>query len=130
MKKRTQAARAKTARRTPATKVRAKAAAKVRAKRAPKASAPAEAAESVFVLPAECTPADAEALKVRLTKFLANKDPVTLDRAAVQRIDTATLQMLAAFVRDRRANGLAVEWSGDAPAFTSAVTLLGLNSLV
>jgi anti-anti-sigma regulatory factor len=139
MKKRTTAARAKQARRAPATKVRAKSAgrvgakavrAKVAPKSAQKAAPQASASDNVFALPAECTTADAEALKVRLAKLLANEDPVTLDRAAVQRIDTATLQMLAAFVRDRRANGLGVEWSGDAPAFTSAVTLLGLNSLV
>jgi anti-anti-sigma regulatory factor len=81
-------------------------------------------------LPAECTTADAEALKARLQKLVAHSGAVTLDRSAVQRVDTATLQMLAAFVRDRRADGLAVEWSGEAAAFTSAASLLGLASLL
>jgi ABC-type transporter Mla MlaB component len=48
----------------------------------------------------------------------------------VQRVDTATLQMLAAFVRDRRAEGLPVEWSTDGAAFKSAASLLGLSSLL
>jgi phospholipid transport system transporter-binding protein len=84
----------------------------------------------VFALPAECSVADGEALKDHLTKLLPLPRTVTLGRAAVQRIDTATLQMLAAFVRDRRARGLGFEWSGEAPAFTSAVSLLGLSSLL
>jgi anti-anti-sigma regulatory factor len=84
----------------------------------------------VLALPAECTTADAGTLKARLTKLLAHRKPVTLDRGSVQRVDTATLQMLAAFVRDRRAQGLAVEWSGEGAAFMNAASLLGLSSLL
>jgi len=84
----------------------------------------------VFELPAECTTADAGALKARLLKLIAHPSTVTLDRGSVQRVDTATLQMLAAFVRDRRAEGLAVEWSGDGAAFKNAASLLGLSSLL
>jgi anti-anti-sigma regulatory factor len=81
-------------------------------------------------LPAECTTADAGALKDRLMKLIAHPGAVTLDRGAVQRVDTATLQMLAAFVRDRRAEGLAVEWSGEGAAFKNAASTLGLSSLL
>jgi anti-anti-sigma regulatory factor len=88
------------------------------------------ATHGVVSLPNECTTADASELKDRLMKLVSHPDTVTLDRANVQRVDTATLQMLAAFVRDRRAEGLAVEWSGEGAAFKNAAGLLGLSSLL
>src|SRR5579883_1855516 len=58
---------------------------------------------SPLVLPAECTLADAESLKLKLAALLQDVSPVTLDVSGVRRIDTASLQLLAAFARDRRA---------------------------
>jgi ABC-type transporter Mla MlaB component len=56
--------------------------------------------------------------------------PLTLDVSALQRIDTAGLQLLAAFVRDRRAAGRAVAWGGRAAALEAAAVLLGLNHML
>ena len=53
-----------------------------------------------------------------------------MDVSALQRIDTAGLQLLAAFVRDRRTAGRAVEWRGRAAALDSAASLLGLNDML
>jgi anti-anti-sigma regulatory factor len=97
---------------------------------AAKPSAAADARVDLIELPAECTIADAGELKERLMKILGHPTALTFDCSAVQRVDTATLQMLAAFVRDRRAEGLPVEWSTDGAAFKSAASLLGLSSLL
>lgn len=83
-----------------------------------------------FALPAECTLADAGALRARLKRLIAHPRPLTLDGSFVERIDTATMQVLIAFVRDRRERGLPVMWHGDAPAFTEAATLLGIHGLL
>lgn len=95
-----------------------------------KVTAQVDAQDGAITLPAECTTADAVELKGRLMKLIAHPSTVTLDRGAVKRVDTATLQMLTAFVRDRRAEGLAVEWSGEGAALKHAAGLLGLSSLL
>ena len=82
----------------------------------------------VFVLSADCTVAESTALKSGLLEILREPTPVTLDIASVQRIDTAGIQLIAAFVRERDSLGLQVEWRGAAPAFTSAARLLGVAS--
>ncbi len=53
-----------------------------------------------------------------------------IDASAVQRIDTASLQVLAAFARDRRAGGLAVEWVGVPACLTEAATVLDLTTVL
>jgi anti-anti-sigma regulatory factor len=85
-------------------------------------------ARGVFAIAAECTVADADSLKSGLAKLLEDSGPVTLDISAVQRIDTAGLQVIAAFVRECESYGRRVEWQGAAPAFTAAVVLLGLGA--
>lgn len=79
---------------------------------------------------AECTVADAGSLKTGLAKLFDTADAVTLDVSALQRIDTAGLQVIAAFVRDRESQGRQVLWRGEAPALTAAAQLLGLNALL
>jgi len=81
-------------------------------------------------LAAECTVAEAEALKSALGRRLQQSEPVTLDVSALQRIDTAGLQLLAAFVRDRRTAGRAVAWRGRASALETAAVLLGLHAML
>jgi len=63
---------------------------------------------------------------MRLVALLKGVNPVTVDVGAVRRIDTASMQLLAAFTRDRRSSGLTVNTLGDSPAFDEAVRLLGL----
>ena len=73
---------------------------------------------------------DASALKERLAGLLDEPLPVTLDIAALQRIDTAGLQVITAFVRERAVHGRLVEWQGSAPVLVTAAQLLGLTTLL
>ena len=86
--------------------------------------------DGVFALAAECTVADAGTLKSGLSKLLDDAASVSVDISAVQRIDTAGIQILTAFVLDRMVQDREVEWCGYAPALTAAATLLGLNSIL
>jgi phospholipid transport system transporter-binding protein len=83
-----------------------------------------------FAVAAECTVADSSSLKSGLAKLLDESDVVTLDISAVQRIDTAGLQVIAAFVRERESHGRQVQWQGSAPALSTAARLLGLSALL
>jgi len=86
--------------------------------------------EGSLLLAADCTVAEADTLKAALGGRLPQSEPVTLDVSALQRIDTAGLQLLAAFVRDRRTAGHAVAWRGRAAALETAAGLLGLRDML
>ncbi|MGH8318971.1 MAG: STAS domain-containing protein [Steroidobacteraceae bacterium] len=88
----------------------------------------AAAGSAALALAAECTAAEADSLKTALVRLLEEPRSVTLKVGSLQRIDTAGLQLLAAFVRDRRTAGRRVEWRGRAPALNAAAGLLGLHS--
>ncbi len=79
----------------------------------------------VFSLPSQPVVRDASALKQSLTAELARQD-ITLDGTAVTRIDTAGLQLLLAFVIDRRRAGLATRWHSPTSALRDAAELAGL----
>jgi ABC-type transporter Mla MlaB component len=79
-------------------------------------------------LPAECVIASAAGLRTTLLKRLSDTGNVQIDASAVQRVDTASLQVLAAFARDRRADGLAVEWLGVPACLAEAATVLDLTN--
>ena len=85
---------------------------------------------ATLALAGECMISDASSLKQRLAALLDEPLPVTLDITALQRIDTAGLQVIAAFVRERTGNGRLVEWQGAAPVLATAAQLLGLTSLL
>jgi ABC-type transporter Mla MlaB component len=89
-----------------------------------------EPAPTTFTLSAECMVSEAAALKEHLTPLLEEQLPVKLDVSALQRIDTAGLQVLTAFVRERTSHGREVEWQGTAPVLVTAAQLLGLTSLL
>lgn len=72
----------------------------------------------------------ATSLKNSLARLLDETLPVTLDITSLQRIDTAGLQVITAFVRERGGHGRPVEWQGSAPALSNAAQLLGLTSLL
>ena len=95
-----------------------------------KAVAQKEPASSTLALAAECTVSDAVSLKERLAGLLDNPQAVTLDITALQRIDTAGMQVITAFVRERAGHGRPVEWQGTAPVLATAARLLGLTSLL
>jgi ABC-type transporter Mla MlaB component len=89
-----------------------------------------EATASVLALPSTCTVKDAAELKDLLCGQLESSDCVVLDVANVERIDTAALQLLCAFVRDRQARGGAVQWQGNSAAFQEASDLLAVRDLL
>ncbi len=67
-------------------------------------------------------------LQTELAERLDETGQVRIDGTAVDRIDTAGLQLLAAFVRDLRAEQRAVEWVGCSNALRKAATALGLEA--
>jgi ABC-type transporter Mla MlaB component len=93
-------------------------------------SKPVEKPSTTLALAAECLASDVVRLKESLAALLDEPAAVTLDITALQRIDTAGLQVITAFVRERAGHGRAVEWQGTAPALTTAVRLLGLTCLL
>jgi ABC-type transporter Mla MlaB component len=92
--------------------------------------APKKEPATGITLAAECTVADVACLKESLAGLLDEPLPVTLDISALQRIDTAGLQVITAFIRERAGHGRPVEWRGSAPVLTVAAQLLGLTSLL
>ena len=106
------------------------AAAGKRAAVARKAQATAKPAKhSRTALGAECTIEHAPALQKQLAKALADRARVTLDFSAVKRCDTAGMQVLVAFIRERRAAGRDVELASLSDHFLATAKLLGLSAL-
>lgn len=91
---------------------------------------PVPAGEPVVVLAANCSVKDAAALKTSLCAFANESTDVTLDVSAVERVDTATMQLLCAFVRDRSGRQQNVAWRGESQALQDAVRLLGVGELL
>ena len=81
-----------------------------RAAKTPGAEIEHKPASGAFAVAAECTVADAGTLKSGLAKLLDDTGVVTLDIGSVQRIDTAGLQVIATFVRERESLGRQVQW--------------------
>lgn len=79
-------------------------------------------------LPAHCGIRDAGKLHAELVALLEAEGPVVVDMQALERIDTASVQLLAAFVREREARSLTVEWRGGSAVMTNALSLLGLDA--
>ena len=97
---------------------------------APDTSAAAPASEPVVRLDSNCTVKDAAALKQALCAVLNIEAAVVIDVAGVERIDTAAIQVLCAFVRQRAAEAHAVVWQGSPAALREAAGLLGVNEML
>ena len=96
-------------------------------KRSTPSGASARKAVRAVALPEECGIASAAKLRAALLKRLGDGGSVRIDAGAVQRVDSAGLQVLAAFARDRRAAGRAVEWVSVPGSLADAATLLSLT---
>jgi ABC-type transporter Mla MlaB component len=86
--------------------------------------------EPVVSLFSNSTVKDAAALKDTLLQVLAEPSSVAIDARSVERIDTAVVQVLCAFVRDRAARNLAVSWRGTPQPLLEAARLLGIGALL
>ena len=78
-------------------------------------------------LPASGSVRECAALKQQLLALVESSDAVLIDVTDVEIIDTATLQLLFVFSRERNASDLSTIWQGDSPTFRNAVTVLGLQ---
>ncbi|MGE7136096.1 STAS domain-containing protein [Luteibacter sp. NPDC031894] len=89
-----------------------------------------DAPRDPLALDADLRIAAAPALRDTLLAVLAAGGPVELDGTAVAQVDTAALQVLAAFSRDARAAGLPVAWTGVSDSLRRGVSVLGLDALI
>jgi len=96
----------------------------------PAAPAPAASGEREIVLLSHCTIKDAAALKLELSAKADEAGDVTLDVGSIERIDTASMQLLCAFVRDRARRDRKVIWKGESQVWRDAVRLLGAGALL
>jgi len=92
------------------------------------------------------TPATAEDLRANIEALMGQYAPAfkgtprmaymkkvveevqVIDATHVERVDTAVLQMLCAFVRDAQASGIVVQWRQSSPALENAARLLNVRA--
>jgi ABC-type transporter Mla MlaB component len=67
-------------------------------------------------------------LQRALIEQLEGSGPVRLEVGTLERIDTATLQLLAAFIRELTAASRAVEWAARSEVLEQAARSLGLTA--
>ena len=82
----------------------------------------------VLRLPPQCTIREATQLLGQLMLRLEHSAPVYIDAAKVERIDTAALQLLVAFLSDRRARRRAVVWLECSEGLMRAAAALSLTA--
>ena len=82
--------------------------------------------DAVLRLPPQCGIRDASQLLGQLMLRLEHSAPVYIDAAKVERIDTAALQLLVAFLADRKARRRAVVWLECSEGLMRAARALGL----
>lgn len=83
--------------------------------------------DGVLRLPPQCTIRDAAQLLGQLLLHIEHSSPVYIDAAQVERVDTAALQLLVAFLNDRKAEQRAVVWLDCSDALLRAARALGLS---
>lgn len=96
---------------------------------------PAPAAEPVVAsvglrLESSCTLREAADLHFAMLGIKAGTEPLDVDAGAVERIDTAGLQLLACLVRARAAMGGAVRWAAVSPELRRSAARLGMQDLL
>ena len=96
-------------------------------RRASRTSDPTPRSE-VIVLPADCTLRHIGALRDRLCAVSSDVTNVTLDLRQLERFDTATLQLVAAFARDQVRRGTNLMTCGNRQVWDEAAELLGLTA--
>jgi anti-anti-sigma regulatory factor len=82
----------------------------------------------VIALAADCTVRHIGALQEQLCAVREDVRNITLDLRRLQRFDTATLQLIAAFARDQAARGTNLLTCGNRAAWDEAADLLGLTA--
>ena len=85
-----------------------------------------EGTDQKVQLPEDCRMAALPTLRDALMAALEHPS-CTLDASATTRVDTAAVQLLAAFRRAAHASGRQVSWQGVGEPLRDAVALLGLE---
>lgn len=85
------------------------------------------APDAIIRLGAQLTIREAVPLRAELLERVDAVEPVGFDASAVQKVDTAGLQVLLAFVQQRRHSGGALKWMGCSEAMQRAASLLALE---
>lgn len=88
------------------------------------------ASESDLAWRGECCIDSVSERKAELTQLLAADVDVGLDLLEVSRIDTAGLQLLAAFVLELGRRGHRVHWRGVSANVAEAVRIAGLGGVL
>lgn len=87
------------------------------------------AGETKLVLDSILDVSRAQALYRTLDQALGQSAPIVMDGSRVERVDTAAVQMLAAFGRAAHERGLKLKWQAPSAALRQAVDLLGLGAM-
>jgi STAS domain len=99
-------------------------------KRRPVPAAPLPLEGLAFTLPSDLGIEHATALHATLAPLLATTEPVALVARDVRRLHTASLQVLAAFVRDRAAAGGPTLWRDPPALLSESAVRLGLDTVL
>jgi phospholipid transport system transporter-binding protein len=81
----------------------------------------------VFVCDAVLDIGHIGALREELEKLLADSHSVEMDASAVERVDTAALQLLTVFARAAQRRGIALTWRNTSDVFKRSAVLVGLD---
>lgn len=87
-------------------------------------------AVSVLTLPPQCTLLHAAALRASLLGALAADGDIHLGAGAIQAVDTAGLQVLAAFLIELRQQGRRAQWQQITAPLQAAAKQLGLQQVL
>ena len=91
-------------------------------------SSPDPAPDATIRLGAQLTIREAVPLRAEMLERVDGVDPVGLDASGVQKVDTAGLQVLLAFVDQRRKAGSQVAWTGCSEPLRKAAAQLAIES--
>lgn len=83
-----------------------------------------------ILLGASCTIEDVAQLRSDLVTHLAANKPMIIDASRLERIDTAGVQLLAAFCIDCLEQGIVFAWKQRPAMLDEAIRLLGLGALM
>ena len=81
-------------------------------------------------LPGECALAGIEGLQKQLLAAQQVAEPVTLDVQGLERVDTASMQLILTFILDRAASERSLRITGSSAAWDEAVNTLGFSNLL
>lgn len=95
----------------------------------PAAPAAPERPDTVVLGPS-CTLREAVRLRGELLTRLDVGEPVRIDGAAVERVDTAGIQLLVGFAIDCMERGIVFSWTARSALLEEAIRLLGVGALL